>query len=258
MLGFNGGLMGVRRTPTGSAASGLWFQNEQSVAKRALIWPTTGDSDWANVSLLLPMNGSNGSTTFTDASSNALTVTANGNAQISTSQSKFGGASGVFDGTDDYLTATLASTLSTGDFTIECWAYLNNNTTTQLLVCIGDYFQPNGIIAYVTNTGRIAISTNNSVPLTGTTETVNATTWTHLACSKSSDTVRLFVDGVQDGSYTNTANYSNAEVIVGGQLYNTVKSSSFNGYLDDCRITRGVARYTANFTPPTAPFPTAG
>ena len=42
MLGFNGGLMGVRRTPTGSAASGLWFQNEQSVAKRAAIWPSTG------------------------------------------------------------------------------------------------------------------------------------------------------------------------------------------------------------------------
>jgi len=42
MLGFNGGLMGVRRTPTNSAASGLWFQNEQSVAKRASIWPVSG------------------------------------------------------------------------------------------------------------------------------------------------------------------------------------------------------------------------
>ena len=42
MLGFNGGLMGVRRTPTLGAATGLWFQNEQSVAKRAVIWPITG------------------------------------------------------------------------------------------------------------------------------------------------------------------------------------------------------------------------
>ena len=43
MLGFNGGLMGVRRTPTTGTASGLWFQNEQSVAKRAGIWPSAGD-----------------------------------------------------------------------------------------------------------------------------------------------------------------------------------------------------------------------
>ena len=42
MLGFNGGLLGVRRVPSGDTASGLWFQNEQSVAKRALIWPGGG------------------------------------------------------------------------------------------------------------------------------------------------------------------------------------------------------------------------
>ena len=126
MLGFNGGLMGVQRTPTQGIASGLWFQNEQSVAKRANVWPFSQSADpyFSNVSLLLHMDGSNGSTTFTDNSSNGFTVTANGNAQISTAQSKWNGASGYFDGAGDFLTVPVNSAfeLGTGDFDVELWA----------------------------------------------------------------------------------------------------------------------------------------
>jgi len=84
---------------------------------------TIGDPNFADVSLLLHMDGSNGSTTFTDSSSNGLTVTANGNAQISTTQSKFGGSSAYFDGNGDYLTASHASNFNfgSGDFTAEVW-----------------------------------------------------------------------------------------------------------------------------------------
>jgi hypothetical protein len=82
------------------------------------------DPDFANVSLLLHMDGSNGSTTFPDSSSNGLTVTRYGNAQISTAQSKFGGASAYFDGAGDYLELPNPNTAIgavAGDFTIECW-----------------------------------------------------------------------------------------------------------------------------------------
>ena len=124
MLGFNGGLMGVRRVPTVSSASGLWFPNEQSMARRDGIWPPMGDPYWSSVSLLLHMNGSNGSTTFTDSSSNNYTVTAYGHAQISTAQSKFGGASGLFDGSVDYIRATPSTNLQFGgDFTLELQVY---------------------------------------------------------------------------------------------------------------------------------------
>jgi hypothetical protein len=69
--------------------------------------------------------------------------------------------------------------------------------------------------------------------------------------------MRLFVNGVQDGSVTNARNYTNTALRVGSELYNSAQGGEFNGYIDDLRITQGIARYTANFTPPTAPFPDA-
>ena len=82
-----------------------------------------GDAHFDNVSLLLHCNGSDGSTAFTDSSSNAHSITASGDAQIDTAQSKFGGASGLFDGAGDWLTCPSHSSLNlqTGDFTLECW-----------------------------------------------------------------------------------------------------------------------------------------
>jgi len=83
------------------------------------------DPDFASVVLLLHCNGSNGGTTFTDNSSYGRAMTANGNAQTSTAQSKFNGSSGLFDGAGDYLTASASSdfTFGTGDYTIESWVY---------------------------------------------------------------------------------------------------------------------------------------
>ena len=81
------------------------------------------DASYSSVSLLLHGNGINGSTTITDNSPSPKTVTAVGNAQISTAQSKFGGGSIAFDGTGDYLTTPNNSDyqFGTSDFTVECW-----------------------------------------------------------------------------------------------------------------------------------------
>jgi hypothetical protein len=81
------------------------------------------DPNFANVSLLLYGNGINGSTSIIDSSPSPKTVTAFGNAQISTAQSKFGGSSIAFDGTGDYLTVPDNDNfaLGNGNFTIECW-----------------------------------------------------------------------------------------------------------------------------------------
>ena len=263
MLGFNGGLMGVRRTPTGSAASGLWFQNEQSVAKRAAIWPAAGgDEYWANVSLLLHMDGSNGSTTFTDSSSNAFTVTANGNAQISTAQSKFGGASGLFDGTGDWLSIPEASALElSADFTIECW--IRTSSTSDMVI---------GSSKNGTNTQILRINSGSSGNLDfyapvygwvyqGVAAGITTSTWHHLALTRSGSNTRMFVDGVQKGTTVTDWTGTIAMDIVGalfiGGSHYTAPAIDFNGYIDDLRITKGVARYTANFTAPAAAFPDA-
>jgi hypothetical protein len=258
MLGFNGGLMGVRRTPTNSAASGLWFQNEQSVAERAGIW--YGDPYFSDVSLLLHMDGSNGSTTFTDSSSSAVTFTANGDAQISTTQNKFGGASGYFDGTGDSISTTTMTPFQfgTGDFTVECWVYITSVGTYSGIIDTRatSSFDNLAFGVYdVSGTLRLDhVSNNSGARLTGTSTSVSLNTWTHIAWTRSGSTIACFVDGVKDTTtVTNSGNIdSTGSTAYIGRVLDPVY---LTGYIDDLRITKSVARYTANFTAPTAPFP---
>jgi hypothetical protein len=86
---------------------------------------TSSDPYLSNVSLLLKMDGANNSTTFTDSSLTPKAVFANGNAKISTAQSKFGGSSALLDGTGDYLSLAHNSgfSIESSDFTLEAWVY---------------------------------------------------------------------------------------------------------------------------------------
>jgi hypothetical protein len=252
MLGFNGGLMGIRRTPTLGAATGLWFQNEQSVARRANIWPTTGDPYWNDVSLLLHMDGSNGSTTFTDSSSNALTVTPSGDAQISTAQSKFGGSSLLLDGSGDYITTSASSALAlgTGDFTVEFFVYRTSNNNDQGIFTFGA--TQSGLFASMDgSTLGVGLLGGDPSAISGGTLSLN--TWHHVAITRSSGSLRGFIDGVQFGStVTETTNLVDNILNIG---YSYTSSYAMIGNLDEFRVTKGIARYTANFTAPTAAFP---
>jgi hypothetical protein len=83
-----------------------------------------------------------------------------------------------------------------------------------------------------------------------------AGTWFHVALARASGQTRLFKDGTQVGStYSDSSNYSNAEMRLFARTDTFNSGAHLNGYIDEFRITKGVARYTANFTPPTAPFP---
>jgi hypothetical protein len=257
MLGFNGGLLGKSRVPTLDAASGLWFPNEQSVARRGAIWPATGDPFFSSVSLLLHMNGSNGSTVFTDNSSNAVAVTANGNAQISTAQSKFGGASGYFDGAGDYIKTSASANLAmgTGDFTMEAWVYIAGGSGYRQIFSTRP---SNGSSA---NNGSLAVNPSNGLSwftnalIVDYSSSIGTSQWVHVAVSRSGSSLKVFANGQQVGSTASNTQDLTANVLSAGA--NGDGSEPFNGYIDDLRITKGVARYTANFTAPTAPFPDA-
>jgi len=257
MLGFNGGLLGKRRVPTLEAASGLWFPNEQSAARREAIWPSTDDPFFSSVSLLLHMDGSNGSTTFTDSSLNALTVTANGNAQISTAQSKFGGASGYFNGTSDSLTFTDPA-LGTGNFTIEMW--LKTNSSVQYAQLVGNETVSSGFTFVINNNsstgGQLAVYLNGSLVVSSSSGDWSDDTWHHIALTRSGSTVTLWGDGTSLGTGTSSASFNGAASMVVARN-NVYTPRNLVGYIDDLRITKGVARYTANFTPPNAAFPDA-
>ena len=221
------------------------------------ISPQYKDPDYSSVSLLLHGNGTNGSTTITDNSPTPKTVTAVGNAQISTTQSKFGGASIAFDGTGDYLDISSNSAFGYGlsDFTIEFWIYRNVSIVLQSFLDqrIGIetalaptiYISGNSFFYYANGANRISGGT------------LAASQWLHIALSRSGTATKLFVSGVQVGStFTDTINYVDSPVRIGGANGGTPPGvASLDGYIDDLRITKGVARYTSNFSVPSVQFP---
>jgi hypothetical protein len=218
---------------------------------------TITDANFADVSLLLHMNGSAGSTTFTDVAGNIITP--NGGAQLSTTQSKFGGAS--FRGVSQYLTIADSTplTMNTGDFTIEMWVWFDTSAGAYIL-----YNKAAGTGFYPT---QLWFDTNSHVAFRGFDDAgptlvynilgstaVTANTWHHVAAVRDGSTFRLFLDGVSQGTATSGATlYTPTNPIAIGAYNNGV--SPLLGYIDEVRVTKGVARYTANFTPPTAPFP---
>jgi len=231
------------------------------------------DPFFANVSLLLHGDGANGSTTIIDSSPSPKTVTAFGNAQISTAQSKFGGASIAFDGIGDFLTVPDATANDLpGDFTIEAWVYFNAYSASfsgnHGALLVGNYKFQSGPVnqGWQLRVNGTSSSYTTINVFTGTTDLVFSAgtfalnTWHHIAASRSGSSLRAFANGTQAGSTaTNTDSFTHSKSIVRnlrvGELDDSVFKFGVDGYIDDLRITKGIARYTANFTPPTAPFP---
>lgn len=212
------------------------------------------DPYYADVSLLLHGNGTNGSTTITDNSPSPKTVTAVGNAQISTAQNKFGGASIAFDGTGDYLSIPASSSFAFGlaDFTVELWLY-RSGSGQQHLYEGRDLVATNMILLYVNSSNQLAYYANNALAI-ATTAVPALNAWAHVALCRASGNSRLFLDGVQVGStFADSTNIVAPPTTVNIGA-NPLGNTPLNGYIDDLRITKGVARYTANFTPPVSQF----
>jgi hypothetical protein len=178
-----------------------------------------------------------------------------GDTKVSTTQSKFAPTSVVFDGTGDYLQgANNISNFGTSDFTIEMWFY--KTSSGEILIsnvpsgADNNYFVLSATPAQLT----IQIRDNTSQQFAYGPSFSN-NTWIHAAVTRSSGSVRVFVNGVSGSPVTITKSITARELCIGSFLY-TGSPLYYTGYIQDVRITKGVARYTANFTPPTAPFPT--
>ena len=226
--------------------------------------PVPVDPNISQVSLLLHGNGTNGSTTITDSSPSPKAVTPVGNAQISTAQSKFGGASIAFDGTGDYLTVPSTGApgdFGAGDFTVELWTFLVSRINT--FPCLLGNYTAFAAGSFALFTGHVSGSTTQyQLALNGSGfPSINAGTilynqWAHIAVVRSVSTITLYLNGVSIGSVASSANLTGTTGSLWvGTTGDATAGGAINGYIDDLRITKGVARYTANFTPPTAPFP---
>ena len=218
------------------------------------------------VSLLLHGNGTNGSTTFTDSSSNAHTVTANGDAEISTTQSKFGGASMYFDGSGDYLSVPDDTSFHLGsdDFTFEFWTYLNSTSSENFINKRSNPSINAQYLYFRVNSGSLklwATSNGSSWDIANSfgfgNTALSTGQWYHIALVRNGTEISAYVDGTKSPNTITTSaaiqNGGTNPLLIAGDA--AVNNHYVNGYIDDFRITKGIARYTSNFTPPTAPFP---
>jgi hypothetical protein len=248
---------------------------DSAAATVTLTVAAAGDASFANVSLLLKADGANNSTTFVDSSTNAFAVSRTGNTVISTAQSKYGGSSMYFDGSGDYLSlgtqaAAAPFGLGTGNFTIEAW--IKPDSTANNGTIYGNYGRAlNGanragshvirllsgriqLYVFITSTAFLDLQSTSTIP-------TNA--WTHIAITRSGTTFMMFVNGVLERTLTSGVNLTSDPVKppTAGAYWQTASAieptSYFNGYIDDFRITKGVARYTASFGPPDS-HPTSG
>jgi len=182
--------------------------------------------------------------------------------KLSTAITKFGGSSVYFDGTGDYLSmaATPVNRINTtGDFTIEFWAYFNTVASDQRLIAwdnnsnnfvIAIYTSSSGVLSYYLSSSGTTWNIAQQVSM----GSISATTWTHVALVRNGSTFTPYINGVAGTTTTSSATLTTSTLpFVIGAVGNG--SSPYNGYIDDFRITKGYARYTSNFTPPTSAFP---
>lgn len=223
---------------------------------------------FANVVLLLHCDGTNGSTTFTDSAGTPNTMTASGNAAITTSQSKFGGASGDFDGTGDYVKPTSATNFGIfdGAYTIEAWARITNLPASGTVRSIFSASQNSGGGFRYLNFGvlgsgalRFSLVGTSSLTVTSAVSLIAINTWYHVAFVRSGVNGYLFIDGSLVQASSSLIDYADADVqqVAMGSIGNQYTDANFvmwQGQIDDLRVSRE-AVYTTGFDAPTVAHP---
>jgi hypothetical protein len=211
--------------------------------------PLLSGADAYNV-LLLHCNGIDGSPIFLDSSDSGHTIVTHGDAQVDTTEKKFGTGSLQLDGTGDYLSiADSTDFYFDGDFTIDFWIKLNSTATEYGICGQGTYpadrmyiranSSGNGLIEFYEQTSAVAlISTTN----------LGTTNWHHIAVVRYGNSWKLYIDGVSEASTTDSDTYGNksGDFWIG---YDPNAASKLNGYIDEFRVSKGVARWMGDFTP---------
>ena len=233
---------------------------ETDVDRNASEFVSTADAAGGNDSytkLLISSDTSNGSTTFTDSSPSARTVTAANGAAHSTTQAKFGSSSIYINGDDNLRAAHSADLDFDGQFTIDFWAWRSayGPTMNNRLFQKG----PNHSDGYglFNNNSHLIYFGRTDENLASWTQDLRDSSWHHYAITRQSDNkFRIYLDGTlkatSASAYSDNLNYT-------GDLYiasypGDPTSSRYSGYIDEFRVSKGIARYTSNFTPATTVY----
>jgi Concanavalin A-like lectin/glucanases superfamily len=210
--------------------------------------------------VLLHFDGANASTSIADSNAGgaAHAWSVAGNAQISTAQSKYGFAASLYDGTGDWVTTPDSAdfTLGAGNFSIDCWVRPAANGVLYYIAGQADPTQSPALSAWVLrrtagNFLELLISNGSAfTTITGATTQITAGAWWHVAAVRNGNTIALYVNGAVEASvgFSATAfdSANNLRVGAGGEI----ASNSWNGWIDEFRLSVGPARWTAAFVPP--------
>jgi len=219
------------------------------------VWDAIGGgAAWDSYTkLMLHGDGTDASTTITDEIGKP--VTAVGDAQLDTAQKKFGTASILFDGTGDYVTVSDSDDwyFDTGDFTLDFQVRFNSTSGTQIFICQTAAGNPYWRLATTSNIITFTMENGATVISHAKSWTHSTNTWYHVALVRYNGVFTTYIDGVSLGSTTDSTSIPNisAALLIGAD---TANSQYLNGWMDEIRISKGIARYTANFTPPTAAY----
>jgi uncharacterized membrane protein len=206
--------------------------------------------------LLIHGNGANNSTTVYDDSPDNVTVTANGGAKISTNYYKFGGSSVLLSATGDYLSTTNSTNFNmqkTGDWTVDFWMYMTSMPTAEATLfhfwnaVLGTN---SGLHLHISTAGVISVD-NGLTAGTVSGGSLTTDTWHHVALTKENTTIKLYIGGtnVDSDAMQDYGDSDNTPVRIGRYAGGSL-TNDFIGYIDEFRVSR-IARWTANFTPPT-------
>ncbi|NBW20793.1 MAG: hypothetical protein EBR82_73805, partial [Caulobacteraceae bacterium] len=248
-------------TSVASASGALPIYNTTDTYGTTKGTGTRTDSNSSSIVLAVAMDGANNGTTFTDESAtikgsgSAKTISRFGDAKTSTTQSKFYGSSLYLDGTGDYLQAPAGTDFSygTGDFTFEAWIYPTTSSTDRIIytqTTSGNNFV--NLALTTTNTFSVQINASGAGNNVTSTGTVATNAWTHIAATRQSGVVKLFINGVLDGSGTRNVDLQISTTIPTIGTFSHASILNFAGYISDFRIYKGVAKYTGNFNPPSS------
>lgn len=221
-----------------------------------------GDPHFDKVSLLLPCDGDEGSKLITDSSLEQRPMSVSGAASITKTVTSFGRGCLKFTGSAGAVSTPMDSSLQlgSGDFTVEMRVHITQSAQTSdypRVIAVGDYQQPGGWnIVYLKpsaslfldfyGSGTTVLGLSCGAPINGE--------WNHLAFSRSGTTVRTFLNGVVIATGVSSFDLNSQSNCALG-AYDANAGSYLAGYVSDVRITKGIARYTGNFTPPVAALP---
>ena len=217
------------------------------------------DPYWSNVVLAMRMDG------LTELTGKTVTV---GVGMPSIVTGRFGNCLAFANNTSLRVSNSSSFEFGSGDFTIECWYKPANFSKRNVLFYHGaaDGIGSSVMLDVEITNAQVEIrftSSDGSVRTIGNSlNTLIAGNWYHLVGTRFNGQLHVFVNGVMDNVVANTVpgngimRASSINYYIGAQGTNGTPGMG-GGLLDDLRITKGIARYTTNFTPPTAPFPGA-